>query len=213
MVSFVKGLITHVSSPKESIAFFGQVHDLYLMENSQAPTMVEFPEYVKLSMNVSSYAHLWKAESTDDGLLSQNEIHRLSSKVPDSKVSKIVLMSYTSEYLFSLAEIVITRIRSKHEHPILLVIAIPNSSTEVEVKEFCNQLSNKFGNIYWQIIACSFDLPTFSSIVRFTLVKELFEKNVCESVLAIDADTSFVKVDPINVWERINEQFDIASRK
>lgn len=210
IVSFVKGLITHVSLPKESIKYFSQVHDLYLVENAQNSTVVEFPEYVKLSMNVSSYDHVWNAESTGEGLLYQKEVHRLNAKIPNSKVSKMVLMSYTSEYLFSLAEIVITRIRTKHGHAIFLVIAIPDNSTVVDIQEFCNQLSSKFGNIYWQIISSHFNLPTFSGIVRYIFAKELFRGNICESILIIDADTSFVKVDPIDVWEGIREEFDIA---
>ena len=210
IASFVRGLITHVSSPQESIAYFGQVHDLYLTENAQDHNMAKLPEYVKLSMNVSSYDHQWNARSIDDGLLNRGETHRLGAKVPNSKISRIVLMSYTSEYFFSLAEIVITRIRTKHDYAIFLVIVIPNDSTEVNVQELCIQLSRKFGNIYWQIMTSNFDLPTLSSIVRFTYARELFRRNICESILIIDADTSFVKVDPIDVWEGIRDKFDIA---
>jgi hypothetical protein len=145
-----------------------------------------------------------------DGLLGHLESKSTNFVVLPSGVSDLILISYTSSYLFALSDQVIGRIRKAHDHAILLIISISQFEDESAISIFCRNLSLKFGNVFWKLVISQFDLPISSSVVRLVIAQELFDVHFTKSILVLDGDTSFIKVDPVQVWEDIGRNFDIA---
>jgi hypothetical protein len=127
-----------------------------------------------------------------------------------SSVSDLILISYTSSYLFALSETVIGRIRKEHNQKIFLIISISQFENASAVLTFCKNLSLKFENTFWKVVVSQFDSPILSSVIRLVMAQELFDVHHTKSILILDGDTSLIKVDPVRVWEDIERDFDIA---
>jgi hypothetical protein len=207
---FVRGLILHQSSPEDSIDCFIQVHSRYLTERGEEVRRRNLPEYVRNSINVSKPLLQSPSNQPQDGLLGHLESKSTNFVVLPSGVSDLILISYTSSYLFALSDQVIGRIRKAHDHAILLIISISQFEDESAISIFCRNLSLKFGNVFWKLVISQFDLPISSSVVRLVIAQELFDVHFTKSILVLDGDTSFIKVDPVQVWEDIGRNFDIA---
>lgn len=207
---FVRGLILHKSSLEDSIDCFMQVHSSYLTERGGEVKRRNLPEYVRNSINVSKPSLQSPTNQPQDGLLGHLESKGTNFVVLPSCVSDLILISYTSSYLFALSDKVIGRIRKAHDHAIFLIISISQFENENTISIFCRNLSLKFGNVFWKLVVSHFDLPITSSVVRLVIAQELFDVHHTKSILVLDGDTSFIKVDPVQVWEDTGRNFDIA---
>jgi len=207
---FVKGLILHHSSPEESINSFERVYDSYLKEHLGDTERFSLPEYVRNSINVSKPLPPTPFDQNPNGLLIHLKPKYFGFVVMPSGVSDLILISYTSSYLFALADMVIGRIRKRHNQSIFLIVSISQFEDVSSVLAFCQNLSLKFGNVFWKVVTSQFDLPILSSVLRLVIAQELFEVDRIRSILMLDGDTSFIKVDPVQVWENIGRDFDVA---
>jgi hypothetical protein len=207
---FVSGLILHNSAPHDSIGVFTRVYGSYLMEHPDYSERDILPEYVRNSINVSNPLSQSLVSQASNGLF--RHLERVNTKYAalPSGVSDLILISYTSSYLFALSDMVLGRIRKNHNHPIHLIISISPSENTTSVLVFCENLSLKYRNIFWSIVVSHFDLPVLSSVIRLVIAQELFDVYYAKSILILDGDTSFMKVDPIRVWEDIGRNFDVA---
>ena len=207
---FVGGLILHNSSPEDSVNSFERVHGSYLKENPEGTEKLGLPEYVRNSMNVSKPIPLKPYCGIPNGLMMQLEPKNFEFMVLPSGVSDLILISYTSSYLFALSDTVIGRIRKSHDKSIILIITISRTEDASLVIAFCQKLSLKYGKVFWKVVTSRFDLPILSSVIRLVFAQELFEVHYVRSILMLDGDTSFIKVDPVQVWENGRSDFDIA---
>lgn len=207
---FVRGLILHKSSPADSIDCFMQVYGRYLTERGGEVKRHNLPEYVRNSINVSKPLLQSLITYPQNSLLGHLESKSTNFVLLPSDFSDIILISYTSSYLFSLSDVVIERIRKAHDHAILLIISISQFENQIKISTFCRELSLKYGNVFWKLVVSQFDLPISSSVVRLVIAQELFDVHQTNSILVLDGDTSFIKVDPVQVWEDIGRNFDIA---
>lgn len=207
---FVRGLTLHKSSPEDSIDCFMQVYDKYLTERGAGVKRHNLPEYVRNSINVSKPLLQTHTNRPQDGLLGNLESKSANFVLLPSGVSDLILISYTSSYLFALSDKVIERIRKAHDHAILLIVSISQFENESTISIFCRTLTLKFGNVFWKLVVSQFNLPISSSVIRLVIAQELFEVHHTKSILVLDGDTSFIKVDPVQVWEDIERNFDIA---
>jgi len=207
---FVRGLILHNSSLEDSVDYFMQVHSRYLAERGKEVERRNLPEYVRNSINVSKPLVQSPTNKYQDGLLGHLESKSTNFIVLPPGVSDVILISYTSSYLFALSDKVIGRIRKAHHHAIFLIISISPFENESKISMFCKTLSLKFGNIFWRLVVSPFDLPISSSVIRLVIAQELFEVHHSKSILVLDGDTSFIKVDPVQVWEDLGRNFDIG---
>ena len=207
---FVRGLILHKSSLEDSIDCFMQVHSRYLTECGEEVNRRNLPEYVRNSINVSKPLLQSPINQPQDGLLRHLESKSTNFVVLPSGVSDLILISYTSSYLFALSDTVIGRIRKAHDHALFLIISISQFENESAISIFCKTLSLKFGNVFWKLVVSQFDLPISSSVIRLVIAQELFDVHHTKSILVLDGDTSFIKVDPVQVWEDTGRNFDIA---
>ena len=207
---FVNGLILHNSAPHDSIDVFMRVYGSYLMEHPEDSERNNLPEYVRNSINVSNPLSQSLVSQASNGLL--RHLERVNANYPalPSGVSEFILISYTSSYLFALSDMVIGRIRKHHSHAIHLIISISQFENTNSVLAFCESLSRKFGNVFWGVVVSHFDLPVLSSVIRLVIAQDLFDAHHAKSILILDGDTSFIKVDPVQVWEDIGRDFDIA---
>ena len=207
---FVRALILHKSSLEDSIDCFMQVHSRYLTEGGEEVKRRNLPEYVRNSINVSKPLLQSPINQPRDGLLRHLESKNTNFVVLPSGVSDLILISYTSSYLFALSDTVIGRIRKAHDHALFLIISISQFENESAISIFCKTLSLKFGNVFWELVVSQFDLPISSSVIRLVIAQELFDVHHTKSILVLDGDTSFIKVDPVQVWEDTGRNFDIA---
>jgi hypothetical protein len=210
---FVRGLISHNSSPSDSIDSFTKVLNSYLAENPEDTEPNNYPEYVKNSINVSKplpQVHTVPPLPRKNGLLSHLETDSLSNLSLPSDVSDLILISYTSSYLLALSDSVIERIRRSNHQRILLIVSISYLENKNTVLSFCQHLSLKYGGISWKIVHSNFDLPVLSSVIRIVIAQEILDNYSVKSILILDGDTSFRKVDPIRLWNDIDKDFDIA---
>jgi len=207
---FVRGLILHNSAPHDSIGVFTRVYGSYLLEHPDYSEKDVLPEYVRNSINVSKPLSQLLVSQASNGLFRHLERVNTSNAALPSGVSDLILISYTSSYLFALSDIVIGRIRKNHNHPIHLIISISPFENTTSVLAFCENLSLKYRNVLWSIVVSHFDLPVLSSVIRLVIAQELFDVYLAKSILILDGDTSFMKVDPIRVWEDIGRNFDVA---
>ena len=207
---FVKGLIAHNSSPQDSIDYFTQVHGSYLLEHPENVERLTLPEYVRNSINVSKPISQSLIDRSSDGLLKHLETQHVNFGALPSGVPEFILISYTSSYLFAVSDLVIGRIRKNHSHVIFLIVSISQFENASIVLAFCKNLFQKFENILWKVVVSQFDLPITSSVIRLVIARELFGVHHAKSILVLDGDTSFIKVDPVQVWEEIGRGFDIA---
>ena len=207
---FVSGLILHNSSPDEFIDVFARVYGSYLMEHPGDTERNNLPEYVRNSINVSKPLSQSLISQASNGLLRLLERVNTNYAALPSGVSDLILISYTSSYLFALSDMVIGRIRKHHNQTIHLIISISQFENITSVLAFSESLSLKYGNVFWDVVVSHFDLPVLSSVIRLVIAQELFEAHHAKSILILDGDTSFIKVDPVQVWEDIGRDFDIA---
>lgn len=207
---FVSGLILHNSAPLDSIDAFRRVFGSYLVEHPEYSERNILPEYVRNSINVSNPLSQSLVSQTSNGLLRHLEIANTNYSALPSGVSGLILISYTSSYLFALSDVVLGRIRKNHNHTIHLIISISPFENITSVLAFCENLSLKYRNVFWSFVVSHFDLPVLSSVIRLVITQELFDIYSAKSILILDGDTSFMKVDPIRVWEDIGRNFDVA---
>lgn len=207
---FLKGLTLHKSSTKESTDSFMRVYESYLRENPETTKHQYLPEYVRNSINVSKPIPQTLIPLCQDSLLLHLEFNEAHSTEMQMDSSDLILISYTSSYLFALSEVVIGRIRKKNTFAILLIITISDLEDTSTIYIFCKKLAKKYGKVFWRIVISDFDLPVLSTVIRLVIVQRLFEKQQINSILIIDGDTSFIHVDPVQVWSSIGRSFDIA---
>lgn len=200
---FVSGLILHNSSPNDSIYSFTRVYGSYLMEHRGDAEQNSLPEYVRNSINISKPLTQSFTTEPPNGLMRHLERVTSNNGVLPSGVSDLILISYTSRYLFALSDVVIGRIRKDHNHTIFLIISISQFEDKFSMFRFCENLTLKYGNVFWSIVVSDFDLPVLSSVIRLVIAQELFDVHHAKSILILDGDTSFIKVDPVQVWEDI----------
>lgn len=148
---FVRALILHKSSLEDSIDCFMQVHSRYLTERGEEVKRRNLPEYVRNSINVSKPLLQSSINQPRDGLLRHLESKNTNFVVLPSGVSDLILISYTSSYLFALSDTVIGRIRKAHDHALFLIISISQFENESAISIFCKTLSLKFGNVFLEI--------------------------------------------------------------
>lgn len=207
---FVRALMLHESSWNDSINYFMQVHERYLSECKEEVSRFNLPEYVRNSINVSRPLLQSQMRKTEKSLLNSFEPRFTNLESLSADISDLILISYTSSYLYALASTVIARIRKTHKQAIFIVVVISGYENENSISTFCQTLSLKFGNIFWKVVVSQYDLPICSSVFRLVIVRELFEKHGSQSILMLDGDTSFIKTDPVQVWEDSKRDFDIA---
>jgi len=207
---FLNGLILHDSSLEASIDSFMRVHESYLWEHPDKNNSNSLPEYVRNSINVSRPIPQSLVSTSQNRLLRHLQYEKVSFAELQLDSSDLILISYTSSYLFALSDLVIGRIRKNNSTSVLLIITISEMEDASALSNFCRKLSEKYGKVFWSIIVSSFDLPVLSSVIRLVIAQELFEMNEINSILILDGDTSFKHVDPVRVWTSIGRNFDIA---
>jgi hypothetical protein len=207
---FLNGLILHDSSLEASIDSFMRVHETYLWEHPDKNNSNSLPEYVRNSINVSRPIPQSLVSTSQNRLLRHLQYEKVSFAELQLDSSDLILISYTSSYLFALSDLVIGRIRKNNSTSVLLIITISEMEDASALSNFCRKLSEKYGKVFWSIIVSSFDLPVLSTVIRLVIAQELFEMNEINSILILDGDTSFKHVDPVRVWTSIGRNFDIA---
>lgn len=207
---FLNGLILHDSSPESSIDSFMQVHESYVWENSEEKKQITLPEYVRNSINISRPIPQILVSPTQNRLLKHIQYEKALFAEFQVDDSDLILISYTSNYFFALSELVIGRIRKNNASSIFLIISISDLENTSAVSAFCEKLAEKYGSVFWSIVVSHFDLPVLSSVIRLVVAQEMFEKHKTKSILILDGDTSFMHVDPVDVWRNLGRNFDIA---
>ena len=207
---FLNGLILHDSSLEASIESFMRVHESYLWEHPEKNKFNSLPEYVRNSINVSRPILQSPVSASQNNLLRHLQYEKASLAELQLDSSDLILISYTSSYLFALSDLVIGRIRKNNNTSVLLIITISEMEDTSALFNFCRKLSEDYGKVFWSIIVSSFDLPVLSSVIRLVIAQELFEMHEINSILVLDGDTSFKHVDPVRVWTSIRRNFDIA---
>ena len=142
----------HNSAPHDSIGVFTRVYGSYLLEHPDYSEKDVLPEYVRNSINVSKPLSQLLVSQASNGLFRHLERVNTSNAALPSGVSDLILISYTSSYLFALSDIVIGRIRKNHNHPIHLIISISPFENTTSVLAFCENLSLKYRNVLWSIV-------------------------------------------------------------
>lgn len=207
---FLRGLMLHKTSPIDSIDSFMRVYDSYLWEHSETTKHNYLPEYVRNSINVSRPIPQSRGSLSQNSLLLHLQFDEVHSAEMQMVSSDFIIISYTSNYLFALSDLVIGRIRKNHHTSIFLIISISEKEDSSALYIFCKNLAEKYGNVFWNIVVSNFDLPVLSSVIRLVFAQKLFEKQDINSLLVIDGDTSFIHVDPVQVWSNIGRDFDMA---
>jgi hypothetical protein len=133
-----------------------------------------------------------------------------NSNTPEIDIQRLIVVSVTLDYLSELVGILISRIRSRHNHPIVLIVVVSDYLEIRKATELLISLSKNRLHIYWEIYTTQFNVQNVSSVARFVVAQKFFDKNQCESILILDADTSLRKSDPIRIWDEIGIQFAIG---
>ena len=187
-----------------------RVHESYLWEHPEKNKFNSLPEYVRNSINVSRPILQSPVSASQNNLLRHLQYEKASLAELQLDSSDLILISYTSSYLFALSDLVIGRIRKNNNTSVLLIITISEMEDTSALFNFCRKLSEDYGKVFWSIIVSSFDLPVLSSVIRLVIAQEFFEMHEINSILVLDGDTSFKHVDPVRVWTSIRRNFDIA---
>ena len=207
---FAGALINHTLNPELSIVNFNLVEQAFLGEQKIHTSILSYPEYVKTSMNVMKVRNANEADSGDNQVTTLMNEQKQFSNTPIHDIPKLIIISVTLPYLLELAGIVVKRIRRRHEHPIMFIVVATNDLEAQVALDFLRSLSEDFLNIYWQAHITPFDTPNISSVARFLVSQYFFDNNNCQSILILDVDTSFVKSDPIQIWDQIGDDFAIG---
>ena len=161
-------------------------------------------------MNVINTQNIREFDLGDQQFATLMDKQKQISNTPNHDIPKLIILSFTLPYLLELAGIVAKRIRDRHNHPIMFIVVVPNDSDAERASKLLKSLPGSFLDIYWQIYVTPFDTPNISSVARFVVAQNFFDDNNCQSILILDADTSFVKSDPIQIWDQVGEDFAIG---